>query len=136
MCIRDRRRVHGAQPYTTVYSATKAFDDFFSRALALEMYQEKVDVLTLRPFYVTTPMSAMKTGFDTITADDCVRAALGKAGYDVATYGHINHSVQGYFIEKLANLPHTLQGPIWRVFGRDVTITDKKRIAEYERKRK
>ena len=43
-------------PYMALYSATKIFDDYFSRALSLE-YDGKVDVLSLRPSFVRAPLA-------------------------------------------------------------------------------
>lgn len=41
---------------TAHYSATKTYDDYFSRSLSYEI-SSKTDVLTVRPFYVSTPMT-------------------------------------------------------------------------------
>ncbi len=49
------------------YSATKTFDDFFSQALEYEV-RKKIDVLTVRPFYVTTPMTRNTTSLTHATA--------------------------------------------------------------------
>ena len=39
-----------------LYSATKVFNDYFSRSLTQE-YKDKIDSISLRPRVVTTPMS-------------------------------------------------------------------------------
>ena len=54
--------VAGMRPllYLAPYSATKAFNDFFSRSLALEC-SENIDVLSLRPGYVVSNMSKLTT---------------------------------------------------------------------------
>ena len=50
--------IAGQRPllYLGPYSATKAFNDFFSRALSLE-FEEKIDFLSLRAGYVVSNMS-------------------------------------------------------------------------------
>jgi len=47
---------------TAHYSATKTFDDYFSRALEPEV-RHKVDVLTVRPFYVSSSMTKNTSSF-------------------------------------------------------------------------
>jgi 17beta-estradiol 17-dehydrogenase / very-long-chain 3-oxoacyl-CoA reductase len=46
-------------PFISTYSATKAYNDFFSQALQME-YSYKVDILSVRPMYVETGLSKMK----------------------------------------------------------------------------
>lgn len=53
-------------PYNSIYSATKAFDDFFSKALALEV-DNNIEIMSHRPLYVTTAMTHYKTGDGAIT---------------------------------------------------------------------
>jgi short-subunit dehydrogenase len=43
-------------PFVSNYSATKAFNNFFSQAIELE-YSEQIDVLCLQPMEVETQMS-------------------------------------------------------------------------------
>ena len=42
--------------FGSVYSGSKAFDDQFSKALVYE-YEQKIDVLSLRPAGVSTPLT-------------------------------------------------------------------------------
>jgi 17beta-estradiol 17-dehydrogenase / very-long-chain 3-oxoacyl-CoA reductase len=74
--------VAGQRPllYLSPYSATKAFNDFFSRALALE-FAEKIDVLSLRPGYVVSGMSKLtaKGGF-VLDRYECAAGCLDKLG--------------------------------------------------------
>lgn len=60
--------------YNQVYSGTKAFDDFFTRALALEL--NNIDVLSHRPCYVTTAMTHYAKGNGAISALDCAKGGL------------------------------------------------------------
>ena len=44
-------------PYLDVYSATKAFNDSFSKNIAVE-YSDKIDCISYKPGYVKTQMTA------------------------------------------------------------------------------
>jgi 17beta-estradiol 17-dehydrogenase / very-long-chain 3-oxoacyl-CoA reductase len=74
--------VAGQRPllFLSPYSATKAFNDYFSRALALE-FPHKVDVLSLRPGYVVSGMSKLteKGGF-VLDRYECAAGCLDKLG--------------------------------------------------------
>lgn len=124
-----------AQPYTVGYCASKAFVDFFTRALALEFKGSRTDILSVRPFYVSTPMNGLKNGFDTITPESCVAGIFSKIGHDVATYGGINHSLQGSLMECATSLPYSIQHLFWKTIGKDMMLDDKRRIKEFEKKR-
>jgi len=57
-------------PYLALYSATKAFNDFFSRALAAE-FKDSIDILSIRPFKVTQSTVAINLkGLLTITPQE------------------------------------------------------------------
>jgi 17beta-estradiol 17-dehydrogenase / very-long-chain 3-oxoacyl-CoA reductase len=51
-----------AQPYITLYSSTKAMNTFFSEALSLE--HPEIDILSVRPMFVESPLSRQKKGFN------------------------------------------------------------------------
>ena len=52
------------------YSASKAYDDYLSRCLSYEY--PKLDIISLRPSEVSTPMTSNKDiDFMTITAKQC-----------------------------------------------------------------
>lgn len=82
-----------------VYCGGKAFDDFFSRNLSEEMnlYRRagksvQVDVLSLRPAYVDTPLaSQVKNKPMTISATECATAALNSLGKIHASHCHPKH---------------------------------------------
>jgi 17beta-estradiol 17-dehydrogenase / very-long-chain 3-oxoacyl-CoA reductase len=46
-------------PFISVYSATKAYNDFFSQSIEME-YSQKIDILSVKPLYVESNMSKMK----------------------------------------------------------------------------
>jgi len=68
-----------AFPYLQVYSGTKAFNDFFSRALSEEVPQ--LDIISLRPGYVSTQLTLRKRpAFDVLTPIEWVVLRIwGKA---------------------------------------------------------
>jgi short-subunit dehydrogenase len=77
------------------YSATKAFNDFFSRSLELEV-GNKIDVLSLRAGYVASNMSQIKeTGGFVLDRYECARGCIEKLGFVSETYGHVAHAVYG-----------------------------------------
>jgi len=78
-------------PYDTIYSSTKAFNDYFSRALDGEC--SNIDVVSLRSGYVMTPMTASwkEKDFFTITPNECARGLMKRLGHEQATSGHWKH---------------------------------------------
>jgi len=89
-------------PYNTIYSSTKAFNDYFSRALAGEC--SNIDVISLRPSYVATPMIAAwkKKDFFQINPNECARGLMNRLGYENYTFGHWKHRV---FLARLTLTP-------------------------------
>lgn len=43
-------------PYISVYSATKAFNDYFSQSIEME-YSYKIDILSVKPLLVESALS-------------------------------------------------------------------------------
>ncbi len=62
--------------YAQIYNASKAFDDFFSRSLAIE-YRGEVDILSLRPLFVPTNINNNIQDPTSINVDQCAEGALG-----------------------------------------------------------
>ncbi len=80
-------------PYFSVYSATKAFNDFFSKALSVE-YRKKIDILSVRPMFVSTALTyRKKVELDTVSPNMCARGALDDLGYTRETCGHWIHNL-------------------------------------------
>ena len=79
--------------YLSPYSATKAFNDFFSRSLSLE-FGHQIDFLSLRAGYVASNMSKLtETGGFVLDRYECARGCLEKLGYVSETYGDPRHAV-------------------------------------------
>jgi 17beta-estradiol 17-dehydrogenase / very-long-chain 3-oxoacyl-CoA reductase len=50
-------------PYSGLYSATKAFNTYFSESISLEKGLQKIDILSVRPMFVVSPLSRQKKSF-------------------------------------------------------------------------
>lgn len=53
-------------PRVGLYTFTKTYNDVFSRIIEKEYKEYNTDVLTVRPFGVTTPMMGMRKGSDVV----------------------------------------------------------------------
>jgi len=83
-------------PYDALYSSSKAFNDYLSRALSIECHK-KIDIISLRPFYVSTKMVFNReAGIFTITPEECAEGCLQDLGTHHVTYGHYKHAIQGF----------------------------------------
>ncbi|XP_010009923.1 PREDICTED: estradiol 17-beta-dehydrogenase 12, partial [Nestor notabilis] len=89
-------------PLLTLYSATKAFVDFFSRGLEAEYKSKGIIVQSVLPYYVATKMSKIrKPTFDKPSPETYVRAALGTVGLQSQTNGCIPHALMGWLFSFL-----------------------------------
>jgi 17beta-estradiol 17-dehydrogenase / very-long-chain 3-oxoacyl-CoA reductase len=50
-------------PYSSLYSATKAFNTYFSESVSMERGLEKIDILSVRPMFVVSPLSKQEKAF-------------------------------------------------------------------------
>lgn len=76
------------------YGATKTFDDFFSRAIKEEI-KHKVDVLTVRPYYVTSAMTRNTTSPTHSTTEQTGTEVVNSLGNTDICYGPFSHRFQG-----------------------------------------
>uniref|UniRef100_A0A8C4RG50 3-ketoacyl-CoA reductase n=1 Tax=Erpetoichthys calabaricus TaxID=27687 RepID=A0A8C4RG50_ERPCA len=84
-------------PLLTLYSATKAFVDFFSRALHAEYKSRGITVQSVLPFYVATKLSKIRRPtLDKPSPETYVRSALGTVGLQEQTNGYLPHAVLGW----------------------------------------
>jgi 17beta-estradiol 17-dehydrogenase / very-long-chain 3-oxoacyl-CoA reductase len=90
-------------PRIAIYSSGKAFDDFFSRAIALEY--SHVDIFSFRPGFVSTPLTKFKKveglTIDTKTCIDGCWKVMGKVNY---SNGALHHFVAGLIVDVLPML--------------------------------
>ena len=77
------------------YCSSKAFIDFFGRAIAIEA-RDEIDTMLLEPGYVDTKFQLLSKGQKgCIGTDECVLGALRDFGRDTVTYASPNHAIQG-----------------------------------------
>ncbi|NXJ99718.1 DHB12 reductase, partial [Corythaixoides concolor] len=89
-------------PLLTLYSATKAFVDYFSRGLHAEYKSKGIIVQSVLPYFVATKMSGIrKPTFDKPSAETYVRAALGTVGLQSQTNGCLPHALMGWIFSVL-----------------------------------
>ncbi|NXN70339.1 DHB12 reductase, partial [Himantopus himantopus] len=89
-------------PLLTLYSATKAFVDYFSRGLHAEYKSKGIIVQSVLPYYVATKMSKIrKPTFDKPSPETYVRAALGTVGLQSQTNGCLPHALMGWVLSLL-----------------------------------
>ncbi|CAF0739124.1 unnamed protein product [Brachionus calyciflorus] len=86
-------------PLLTVYSASKAYVDFFSRALNQEYKTKGIIVQSLCPYFVSTKLSAMKKSFQAPSPNEYVSNALATIGSQSVTNGCLLHNLQGWLYE-------------------------------------
>uniref|UniRef100_A0A8C5FUG9 3-ketoacyl-CoA reductase n=1 Tax=Gadus morhua TaxID=8049 RepID=A0A8C5FUG9_GADMO len=81
-------------PLLTVYSASKAFVDFFSRGLQEEYRRQGIIIQSVLPFFVVTKMTRIKKPtFDKPTPERYVAAELSTVGLQSQTNGYFPHAV-------------------------------------------
>ncbi|XP_050811419.1 very-long-chain 3-oxoacyl-CoA reductase isoform X1 [Gopherus flavomarginatus] len=89
-------------PLLTLYSATKAFVDFFSRGLHAEYKSKGIIVQSVLPYFVATKMSKIrKPTFNKPSPETYVRAALGTIGLQSQTNGCLPHAILGWIFSLL-----------------------------------
>jgi 17beta-estradiol 17-dehydrogenase / very-long-chain 3-oxoacyl-CoA reductase len=86
-------------PLYAVYSGTKAYVDFFSRSLHMELRSTGVDVQCSVPYFVVSNMSRIRRpSLMAPTAITYARAALNKIGYGATVVPYWPHALQHFVI--------------------------------------
>lgn len=76
-----------------IYSSTKVFNDYLSRALSYE-YADKIDCLSLKPGFVSTNMTNNKpVNNQTCSAEEFAKEGLRYLGNVHHTPGHWKHKL-------------------------------------------
>lgn len=89
-------------PMLTIYSATKAFVDFFSRCLHEEYKNKGIYVQSVLPFYVATKLAKIrKPTLDKPSSETYVKSAIKTVGLQARTNGYPIHSLMGAVISVL-----------------------------------
>lgn len=89
-------------PLLTVYSASKAFVDFFSQGLQTEYKSKGIIIQSVMPFFVATKMSKIRRAtFDKPTPERYVSAAINTVGLQSRTNGYLPHEIMGWATSSL-----------------------------------
>ncbi|XP_074595222.1 very-long-chain 3-oxoacyl-CoA reductase-like [Brevipalpus obovatus] len=88
-------------PLLAVYSASKAYVDYLSRAVAIEYENKGIIVQSVLPAYVATTMSKLKPSYFSPTPKTYVRSALKTVGLESRTFGYLPHKIFGNITENL-----------------------------------
>lgn len=115
-------------PFLTVYSASKAYMDFFSRAAQLEYKSKGIIIQSLNPYFVSTKLSGMRKSLMSPKPKEYVSAALKTVGSQSVSNGYLMHNIQGWVLESL--LPRAL---VDRLMANTLLATRKKGIAKAKR---
>lgn len=68
---------------------------FFSEALSLE--HPEIDILSVRPMFVESPLSRQKKGFNIPDRRECAEACLKELRWGYETNGYILHRISAEF---------------------------------------
>uniref|UniRef100_A0A8D3A8M0 Hydroxysteroid (17-beta) dehydrogenase 12b n=1 Tax=Scophthalmus maximus TaxID=52904 RepID=A0A8D3A8M0_SCOMX len=83
-------------PLLTVYSASKAFVDFFSRGLQAEYKSKGIIIQSVLPFFVATKLSKIRRAtLDKPSPQRYVAAELNTVGLQTQTNGYLPHAIMG-----------------------------------------
>lgn len=84
-------------PLLTVYSASKAFVDFFSQGLQAEYKSKGIIIQSIMPFFVATKMSKIRRAtLDKPTPERYVSAEINTVGLQTRTNGYLPHAIMGW----------------------------------------
>ncbi|CAN9506648.1 unnamed protein product [Ophioblennius macclurei] len=89
-------------PLLTVYSASKAFVDFFSRGLQVEYKSKGIIIQSVLPFFVATKLSKIRRAtLDKPSPERYVAAEINTVGLQTQTNGYLPHAIMGWVTNTL-----------------------------------
>lgn len=89
-------------PLLTVYSASKAFVDFFSQGLQAEYKSKGIIIQSVMPFFVATKLSKIRRAtLDKPSPERYVAAELNTVGLQTQTNGYLPHAIMGWVTASL-----------------------------------
>ncbi|XP_034536343.1 very-long-chain 3-oxoacyl-CoA reductase-B isoform X2 [Notolabrus celidotus] len=84
-------------PLLTIYSASKAFVDYFSRGLQAEYKSKGIIIQSVLPFFVATKLSKIRRAtLDKPSPERYVSAELNTVGLQTQTNGYLPHAIMGW----------------------------------------
>ncbi|GFU38017.1 very-long-chain 3-oxoacyl-CoA reductase-A [Nephila pilipes] len=93
-------------PMLAVYSASKAYVDYLSRATLYECKDTGIIIQSVLPSYVATKMSNRRPSLEIPSAKTYVSSAIKTVGIEDYTYGYFPHKIRGFVHQWLkANMP-------------------------------
>lgn len=95
-------------PLLSLYSACKAYVNFFTRGIQDEYKTKGIIIQSVLPGFVSTNMSKMRPSLTTCTPEAFVKWSLKTVGVEDKTYGYPAHKAYGYVQEMLSALPEQL----------------------------
>ncbi|XP_006865093.1 PREDICTED: estradiol 17-beta-dehydrogenase 12 [Chrysochloris asiatica] len=114
-------------PLLTIYSATKAFVDFFSQCLHEEYKRKGIFVQSVLPYFVATKLAKIRRPtLDKPSSDTFVKSAMKTIGLQSRTSGYLVHSLMAMLISSL---------PSWLYFNMVMNVNKSSR-ARYLKKTK
>nr|XP_015101678.2 very-long-chain 3-oxoacyl-CoA reductase [Vicugna pacos] len=114
-------------PLLTIYSATKAFVDFFSQSLHEEYKSKGIIVQSVLPYFVATKLANIRRPtWDKPSPEVFVKSAIKTVGVQSRTNGYLIHSLMASVISSL---------PSWLYFKMAMNIGTSMR-ARYLKKNK
>uniref|UniRef100_A0A7N5P219 Very-long-chain 3-oxoacyl-CoA reductase n=1 Tax=Ailuropoda melanoleuca TaxID=9646 RepID=A0A7N5P219_AILME len=114
-------------PLLAIYSATKAFVDFFSQCLHEEYRSKGIFVQSVLPYYVATKLSKIrKPTLDKPSAETYVKSAMKTVGLQSRTSGYPVHSLMDSILSVM---------PTWLYFKMTMNLGKSTR-ARYMKKAK
>lgn len=91
-------------PLLSVYSATKAFVEFFSESIAVEYKSKGIIIQCVAPGFVATKMSKIRNpSFFAPSPESFVESALSTVGLTEHSDGCLAHVFQRYVVDHLPN---------------------------------
>ncbi|XP_007429327.1 very-long-chain 3-oxoacyl-CoA reductase isoform X1 [Python bivittatus] len=87
-------------PFLNLYSASKAFQSFFSQALGVEYKDKGILVQTVQPYFVVTKLSKLRrTSFFKPSPEQYVKYALNSLSLETVTSGYPSHAIAMLFFK-------------------------------------
>lgn len=94
----------------TQYTAVKTFNNHHSLLMSEEL-KENIDVMSVKPMWVSTPLSQKKPNwYHTITTEMLSKSVFNQLGHDNETFGHFTHEWQARLFLNFPNFLLNLRG--------------------------
>lgn len=94
--------IYTGNPLYTVYSATKAYVDFFSRSLNIEYKGKGIHVQSQVPYFYTSKLSKIrKPTLFSPTPETYAKSAIQRIGTSASEVPYLPHRLQHYFVQNV-----------------------------------